>query len=91
MAVTAPCALDLASFISFSLCPWRLWAVCIILEVVIGCGDGLKRLWETVGLILSSLSRALSELLPLAQGCPGMCPPAAVPGVGPERWPWSTC
>lgn len=36
MAVTAPPVLDLASFISFFLCP-RDWVVCIILEVGIGC------------------------------------------------------
>lgn len=37
MAVTAPRAVDLASFISFPLCLERLCVVCIILEVETGC------------------------------------------------------
>lgn len=37
MAVTAPHALGLAFFISFSLCSEELWVVCIILDVEIGC------------------------------------------------------
>lgn len=91
MAVTAPRALDLASFISFFLCPKRPGSLQYLGSwdrVLMWPGEALGAL---VGLILSSLSRAFSELLPLAQGCPGMCPPAAVPGVGPERWPRGTC